>query len=87
LIAERYGVDPSDAFMEVNELDLPIVVESYYAQKVEALQQDLEKERKRTQTLEGQTKVTEREKQELAKLRFEKKEKRRKAKTTAAASG
>ena len=43
LISQRYGENADKAFSKVNDLDIPIVMHSFYAQRVETLEQRLKK--------------------------------------------
>lgn len=69
LITERYGESASKAFNEVSSLEMPIVLKSYSLQRAEDLERELEREKKRTETLQAQAGLTERERNELAVLR------------------
>lgn len=79
LIALRFGEDGAKAFGEVSDLDLPIVAHSYYAQKATELEQRLEKEEKARQALEARSRLTDKERRELAGLKAKAQERRRKA--------
>ena len=79
LISDMYGESSVLAFQEINKLDTPIALECYNAQKADWLAKELEKERKLKENLKKVTRLDEKEKMELTKLRTEKKMKRRKA--------
>jgi hypothetical protein len=90
LVGRRFGADPEKAFSEVSDLELPIVLESYYVQRSKELEKELEEERKskellRTQIPKG---LSEKERRELKILRAKQKQKKKGAlsKRRAAAS-
>jgi hypothetical protein len=81
LIAQRYGVDPAKAFRETDDLDAPIVVESYYAQKALELEEKLKESDRARVAIEAQAKLSGKEKEELVVLRTKEKDRKRKAKS------
>jgi hypothetical protein len=79
LIAERFGEDPQRAFTDTGEYEYPVVAEAYSVQAIEALQEKLEEERKRTLQASRQASLTGDEKQELERLKAEERERKRRA--------
>jgi hypothetical protein len=79
LISNRYGEKAVSAFHETSSLHMPIVLESYYVQKTEFLTKELQKEKIRTVTMKAATELTEKERNELTRLRTEKRLKQTKA--------
>lgn len=81
LIARRFGEDPSKAFKEVSELDMPIVVHSYYAQRSVELEEQLKEEKKAKEALQAQAKLTEKERQKFEILQQQEKQRKLKARS------
>lgn len=79
LIARRYGEDADKAFTEASELDLPVVMDSYYAQKSAELEKQLMEEKKAREAIQAQASLTEKERRELAILQAKEKQRRQKA--------
>lgn len=71
LIAQRYGEDAEKAFRELNELDVPIVLESYYAQRAEELAKRVADEERKRKEAQVQAKMSEKDAAELRRLRAE----------------
>jgi len=80
LISTMYGEDAVRAFSQVPLDEMPIVLESMRAQEVDHLQGTVEHERQLREEVERTSALTAKEKEELAKLRYEKKERNRRAK-------
>jgi hypothetical protein len=79
LIANRFGEDPSKAFREVDDLEVPVFVHSYYIQKASYLEQQLQEEKKSRKVLESEQKLTVKERKEYEILKAERKERKKKA--------
>lgn len=88
LIARRYGEDASKAFNEVSDLELPVVLESFYAQKAAELEMQLKKETATKEALKAQAQISGKDRQRLAILEAKQKARHREAlsKKRAAAS-
>lgn len=80
LIAERFGEDPQKAFTSAGEYEYPVVAEAFSVQAVEALEEKLEQQRKRTLQASKQASLTGEEKKELERLKAEERERKRQAK-------
>lgn len=76
LIAETYGEPSVQAFNDVADLDAPVVIESYYAQKAKALEEKLLEASK----AQEEARVSGKERTELERLRAEKKQRQQKTK-------
>jgi hypothetical protein len=82
LISGKYGVSEIEPpFDQVDDLDLPIALNSYYAQRAEALEKDLLEERKLRLDAVGRSGMTQKEKAELARLQMQEQVRRTKAKS------
>jgi hypothetical protein len=79
IVSELYGANASEAFKEVNSLDAPIVMESYYARKAEYLESEVQKERKAKQEAQKQAMLTKEDRQNLDNLKRDKERRRQKA--------
>jgi hypothetical protein len=79
LIAEIFGEDPNQAFREVNDLELPLIVHNYYIQKAIDLEKQLAAERHAKEELITQSKLTEKQQKEYQQLKAKEKGKKRKA--------
>jgi len=79
LIARRFGEDPSKAFQEVDELEYPIFVHSYYVQKSIDLEQELEREKKTIEKMSAQTALTQKEKKEFELLKAKEAQRKKRA--------
>jgi len=79
LISQRYGEAAVKAFNETSSLDVPIVLESYYAQKAEELARKLTEEEKRRKEAETIAKLSPKDREELERFRMEKKLRQKKA--------
>lgn len=64
-IAAQYGEDGAKAFEDVEELEVPLLVESYFAQRSEALEEELAEEKRRLSLADQRAKKLESEKQAL----------------------
>lgn len=76
LISEKYGEQRSKAFSDIADIDVPIVYESYYAQK----SADLERKQVEASKAEMTARISEKERAELEKLRLQEKQRQQKAK-------
>lgn len=88
LVANQFGEDPNKAFKEVNDLEVPILVHSYYIQKAAQLEEQLEEEKRVRKSLETQKKLTGKEREEYESLKAKEKKRKHKvlSKKRAAAS-
>jgi hypothetical protein len=75
LISNKYGVDASKAFTEPSELDLPVVMESYFEQAKEELTRLM----RAAERAIGQAKLGHKERTEFEHLKAEKKERKKRA--------
>jgi hypothetical protein len=73
LVASRYGEPAVRSFAEIDEVEMPVAVESYNIQKVMMLEEELERERKAKEAAHARAKVSEKELRELASLRAQQK--------------
>lgn len=80
LTAKRFGVDASRAFSEAEDLELPVAIESVYAQENEELSRIVAAERKKAEEMAAKARMSDAEREELARLRAEKAERSRKSK-------
>ncbi|MGI8552402.1 MAG: hypothetical protein ACR2PL_16680, partial [Dehalococcoidia bacterium] len=80
-VAQVYGESALDAFGQANDLDVPVVLQSYYAQQAEDLAKRLEEEQKRRGEAQAKGRLTQKEREELERLRMEKKARERRART------
>ncbi len=78
LLPAFYGEHPEKAFRDAGALDVPLMLEGFYAQHAASLEQQIEVLQKRTEALEAKGRFTEAQKEELERLRLEKGERRRK---------
>jgi hypothetical protein len=79
LIATRFGEDPRSAFQEVNELEIPVFVHSYYVQKSLDLEQELKKEKKTIEKLSEIATLTKKEKKEFELLKAKEAQRKKRA--------
>ncbi len=79
LIAGRYGEEGVRAFREARDLDLPVVMESYYAQKSQELERSVAAEKARRLAAERTAALKENERAELERYRAKKKQKQMQA--------
>jgi hypothetical protein len=86
LIARRYGEPSIDAFQAISELDAPIVLENYFAQKSRELEAELAKEKTERLAAQKQGRINQEDRDELERLRSRQKQKRTKAKRRQSAS-
>lgn len=80
LIANRYGEEGTKAFTEVTGAEVAFASESYFSQKAEALEAELQNERERSAIARKGAQLTEKDRQELEKYRAAGKFKRAEAK-------
>jgi len=73
-IYEKYGAQSATAFSNINDLNAPVVIESYYAQKAA----DLEKKLIEASKAEKHARISEKDRIELERLRIEKKQRQQK---------
>jgi hypothetical protein len=78
-ISKVYGESADQAFAEVSDLDIPVALQSYYAQQAEELAEKLEEEQKRRVQAQAQGRLSQKERDELDRLRMEKKQRERRA--------
>ena len=81
LIGEEYGEDAEAAYSSVRDVDLPVVLRSYFAQKAVVLEQQVKLERKTREAAEKQALLREEDAKALARFRQKQEEKARKRKT------
>jgi hypothetical protein len=78
LLPALYGEHPERAFRDAGALDVPLMLEGFYAQHAASLEQQLEALKKRTEVAEAKGRFTEAQTKELERLRSEKERRRRK---------
>lgn len=69
LIAQAYGEDAVNAFADVADIDLPIAMESFHAQRAQALEEALTANERRVAVLQQQKALSAHERAELERLR------------------
>ncbi len=79
VLVEKYGPDPEDAFRKVHALDTPFLLDTVVELALRKAQEEKTQAERRASTAEAQAALTAAEKQELARLRADKAEKRRKS--------
>ena len=78
-LVEKYGPDPAAAFMNADPLDLPRLADEVRHETLASMERLLKAERKRASEAIAAVRISEKDQQELARLRAIQKEKRRKA--------
>jgi hypothetical protein len=73
LIADNYGEDAAAAYSDLDDLAVPIVVESLYAQRAMEFERRAEEEKRRADVLAGHARELKRDQEELDRLRASKK--------------
>jgi hypothetical protein len=79
ILAHRYGEDGVNSFSDVADHEVPIVLSSIRAQEVDDLKDEVKHERELRRKAEQSATLDRKDKEELAKLRYEKKERNRRA--------
>jgi hypothetical protein len=77
IVTQVFGEDQENAFNDMKSTDIPIIVESYYAQKSAKLESELKVEQGRRAAAENIKKLTEKEKIEYEKMKAKKAAKKR----------
>lgn len=77
LIAQRYGEDGDAAFATARDIDVPVVLRSYFAQKAAALEEEVEVERKARQAAEKRAALSDRDVRLLARVKRKQEERAR----------
>ena len=78
LVAEEYGEDAEAAFSSVRDVDLPVVLRSFIAQKAVVLEQQVEIERKGREAAEKRALLRDKDAKALVRFRQKQEEKARK---------
>lgn len=78
LVAAQYGEEGVKAFEEVDQLDIPMVVESYFAQKSEVLEEELTQARRASELVAQKVQKLESEKAALGRDKQAERERREK---------
>ena len=78
-LVEKYGPDPAAAFMNADPLDLPRLADEVRHETLASMERLLKAERKRASEAIAAVRISEKDQQELARLRAIQKEKQRKA--------
>ena len=77
LVSQVFGENHEHAYKEVNPIDLPIICDSYYAQKAQEFEDQLKMEQKRRVVAEKTQQLTEKERREFEILKAKVKAKKR----------
>ena len=78
-LVEKYGSNPADAFMDADPLDLPRLTDEVRQEVLAKMEASLKAAEKREREVRAAGKISEKDQNELARLREKQKEKRRKA--------
>ena len=79
LVSRIFGENPEKAFQDMDDLDIPIAEESYYAQKSIYLENELKKAKNARAEAVKKAQITEKEREDLKRLREKEKLRRQKA--------
>jgi hypothetical protein len=77
LIAQRYGENAEAAFLETNQVYLPIILQSVMAQQLDVLQKKVEESEKARRTAEESAKVSAKDKILISRIKAKKEERKR----------
>ena len=78
-LVEKYGSDPAKAFKDADPLDLPRLADEVRQEALTNMEEELKATEKRARAMQAAGKISEKDRDELARLRADQKERRRKA--------
>ena len=79
-LVDKYGPNPADAFKDADPLDLPRLADEVQKEAITKMERSLKEAKKREREARAAGKISEKDRNELARLRENQKEKRRKNK-------
>ncbi len=80
LVSDRFGEESAQAFRDAPALDVPFLVDTYFAQRATALEAQLRQEQERASKAEAVARLSDKERRELARLTEKERQARAEAK-------